>query len=64
MNFVMFYLKKLMVHNGILMETNGISVMVSIVFFSREGYVNIGCICQIYCMKSCCYLNHLSQCNV
>ncbi len=28
--------KKLMVYNGVLMETIGISVMVSICFFSRE----------------------------
>ncbi len=31
--FSMFYWKKLMVYNGILMETIGISVMASIVFF-------------------------------
>ncbi len=32
----MFYWKKLMVNNGILMETIRISVMVSIVLFSRD----------------------------
>ncbi len=36
-NFVMVLLEKANVHNGILMETIGISVMVSIVFCSREN---------------------------
>ncbi len=35
----MLYWKKLMVYNGILMETIGISVVVSIVVFSRVGVV-------------------------
>ncbi len=35
MNFVMVLLAKAKVYNGILMETIGISVMVSIVFISR-----------------------------
>ncbi len=40
MNFVMFYWEKLMVYNGILMETIVISVVVSIGgFFSREDYM-------------------------
>ncbi len=35
----MFYLKKLMVHTGILMETIGISVMVSIVILAGSTVI-------------------------
>ncbi len=45
----MFYRKKLMVHNGILMETNRISVMVSIwllLFVSKGALINFQGSCK------------------
>ncbi len=40
--FCNFLLEKLMVHNGILMKTNGISVMVSIglLLFFQQGEID------------------------
>ncbi len=60
----MVLLEKLLVYNGILIETIGISVMVSIgllLFFFKQGSVRCGCHIETICESSSSDCNQMTE---